>query len=410
VPAAPKPANEQDRLRALHSYGILDTPPDQHFNDLVEVASYICGTPIAVVTLVDEDRQWFKARVGLDAQETSRDASFCAHAILDDQLFEVPNALADVRFADNPLVLGELGLRFYAGVPLVTSENIALGTLCVIDREPRQLDAGQREAMHALSRQAVAMLERHRAFNDLRDLTRQKDEFFRMASHDLKNPLQAVFAATELLEMYAEQEQSSPRMRELLMMIDERAGAMKRIIEDFVDCHALEDGRLTLHREPMDLTSVAQSVIRGHAVTARTKGIAVELSAPDTLPASLDRARIAQVLENLVGNAIKFSPRDTAITVQLTAGKGLVRVAVVDAGPGLTETDMPELFARYGRLSAAPTGGETSTGLGLAICKQLIEAHGGQIGAYNNVGAGACFWFEVSAWSDGGIGESSLPV
>ena len=394
---APKPANEEDRLRALRSYAILDTPPDPHFTDLVEVASYICGTPIAIVTLVDAGRQWFKASVGLDVQETSRDVSFCAHAILHDQMLEVPNALDDLRFADNPLVLGEMGLRFYAGVPLVTGENVALGTLCVLDREPRQLDGGQREALHALSRQVVAMLERHRAFNSLRDLMRQKDEFLRMASHDLKNPLQAVFAATELLELYAEQEESSPRMRELLMVIDERAGAMKRIVEDFVDGHALEDGQLTLHREPTDLTSVVQSVILGHAITARAKGIVVALSAPGTLSANLDRARIVQVLENLVGNAIKYSPHDTAITVQLTAGEGLVRVAVLDAGPGLLESDMPELFTTYGRLSAVPTGGESSTGLGLAICKQLIEAHGGRIGAHNNAGAGACFWFEVSA-------------
>lgn len=396
MPAAPKPANEQERLKALRAYAILDTPADKHFNDLVEVASYICETPIAMVSLVDADRQWFKAKVGVEVEQTSRDVAFCAHAILQEEMLEVHDATKDPRFADSALVTENPGIRFYAGVPLITSDNFALGTLCVVDREPRQLNASQREALEALSRQVVAMIETHRAYIRVRELAKQKDEFLRVASHDLKNPLQAIQGATELLELFTEREHSSPEMREFIEMIQERAGAMSRIIEDFVDCQAMEDGQLKLTRTSTDLVEVAREVIAGHTANALAKRIALSLAVvPPTAPVSVDRARIAQVLENLVGNAIKFAPSDTQVTVRISTVADTLRVEVADGGPGLTAEDVPKLFTRYGRLSAQPTGGEISTGLGLAICKQLIDAHGGQIGAGNNAGPGATFWFEL---------------
>ena len=398
MPAAPKPVNEQERLKALRAYAILDTPADRHFTDLVEVASYICETPIAMVSLVDADRQWFKAKVGVDVQQTTRDVAFCAHAILQEEMLEVADATRDPRFSDSALVTGEPGIRFYAGVPLITSDNFALGTLCVVDRQPRQLNASQREALEALSRQVVAMIETHRAYIRVRELAKQKDDFLRVASHDLKNPLQAIRGATDLLSLFTEQEHSSPEMREFVDMIQDRAGAMQRIIEDFVDCQAMEDGQLKLTLSSVDLTEVARDVVAGHTPTAHAKGIALSvIVVGEVTPVRVDRARIAQVLENLVGNAIKFSPRGARVTVRLSSVADRVRVEVADNGPGLAEADMPRLFTRYGRLSAQPTGGETSTGLGLAICKQLVEAHGGQIGAGNGEGGGATFWFEVPA-------------
>jgi signal transduction histidine kinase len=396
LPAAPKPANEVERLKALRAYAILDTPADKHFTDLVEVASYICQTPIAMVSLVDADRQWFKAKVGIDEQQTSRDVAFCAHAILQEEMLEVRDATLDPRFADSALVTGEPGIRFYAGVPLITSDNFALGTLCVVDRQPRQLNDAQREALEALSRQVVAMIETHRAYIRVRELAKQKDEFLRVASHDLKNPLQAIRGATDLLGLFTEQEHSSPEMREFVAMIHDRADAMQRIIEDFVDCQAMEDGQLRLTVTSVDLTGVAREVVAAHALSAQAKEISLTLAVVGSVPAArVDRARLSQVLENLVGNAIKFSPRGAQVVVRLSAVAERIRIEVTDTGPGLAEADMPQLFTRYGRLSAQPTGGEISTGLGLAICRQLVEAHVGQIGAGNNEGPGATFWLEV---------------
>lgn len=151
--------DEPERLAALQHYEVLDTPPEPAFDDLAFLAAHICATPIAMVSLVDADRQWFKARVGLDLTETPRDVAFCAHAIAEPTPLVVPDALADDRFAGNPLVVGDPQIRFYAGAPLRVRDGHALGTLCVIDRVPRELSDEQQRALEALSRQVTAQLE-----------------------------------------------------------------------------------------------------------------------------------------------------------------------------------------------------------------------------------------------------------
>lgn len=174
---APIPQNEAARLDTLCQYSILDSPAEEAFDDLVRLAAYICEVPIALVSLVDTSRQWFKAKVGLTATETPRDLAFCAHAILQPDLFIIPDATQDPRFADNPLVTSDPNIRFYAGAPLVNSEGYALGTLCAIDYIPRELRAEQAEALQALARQVVAQLELRR---NLTDLTLIMDEHKRL--------------------------------------------------------------------------------------------------------------------------------------------------------------------------------------------------------------------------------------
>ena len=161
------PANEKARLAALEHYQILDTAAETAFDDIVKVASFICQTPIALVSLIDQNRQWFKARVGLDTTETAREQAFCAHTILQENTLIVEDAAQDDRFAKNPLVTGDPGIRFYAGAPLVTPDGFALGSLCVIDRQARRLSQGQISALEALARTVVTHLELRRTSADL---------------------------------------------------------------------------------------------------------------------------------------------------------------------------------------------------------------------------------------------------
>ncbi|HZH90355.1 MAG TPA: GAF domain-containing protein [Pyrinomonadaceae bacterium] len=166
-------ANEAARLEVLHEFAVLDTDPEQTFDDITRLAAYICHTPIAIITLVDAHRQWFKARVGLSLEETARDVSFCAHAIKQPGPMVVRDALDDERFRNNPLVLADPYIRFYAGSPLTTVEGFSLGTLCVIDRYPREITPEQMAALRVLSQQVMTQLELRRT---IRFLTRSVNE------------------------------------------------------------------------------------------------------------------------------------------------------------------------------------------------------------------------------------------
>lgn len=173
-------ASDAARVAALQKYAILDSEPEQAFDDLTLLASYVCKTPMALISLIDEKRQWFKSKIGISATETSRDIAFCSTAIQQAEVFVVPDALQDDRFRTNPLVVSEPNIRFYAGAPLINEEGYALGTLCVVDRTPRQLDAEQEAALKALTRLVLMQMEFRRNLimlkEALSDRTREEHE------------------------------------------------------------------------------------------------------------------------------------------------------------------------------------------------------------------------------------------
>jgi len=171
----PVPANEAERLRTLRSYRILDTKPEERFDELTRLAALICGVPISLISLIDTDRQWFKSRFGLDVEETPRAQAFCTHAIMQPDMFVVPDATKDERFAHNPLVTGDLHIRFYAGAPLAARDGHLLGTLCVIDHEPHTLTQAQKEALKIVGRLVIANFELRRDLQELRDALAARD-------------------------------------------------------------------------------------------------------------------------------------------------------------------------------------------------------------------------------------------
>jgi GAF domain-containing protein len=182
--------SEARRLKVLWQYDVLDTVPEELFDDLTELAARICEAPIALISLVDEDRQWFKSKVGISVNETSRDISFCAHAIKGQDLFIIPDATKDLRFANNPLVTSDPKIRFYAGAPLIAPDGEALGSLCVIDKVPRELSSEQQQALRVLARHVMTQLELRRHAKDLADAHKAreatKDELDKVQAENAK--------------------------------------------------------------------------------------------------------------------------------------------------------------------------------------------------------------------------------
>ena len=231
----------------------------------------------------------------------------------------------------------------------------------------------------------------------LRRLSELKDEFLRIASHDLKNPITSVRSFASFLQQMLKP--GSPVDEQAITCAERIYNAsrtMQKIVEDFLDFQALEDGRMQLVIQPNDLNAIVHTVVDTNAEYAASKSIEALLELAEDLPElQFDRDRLLQVVQNFVSNAIKFSPADTSFTVTTRAHENGVLLEVTDRGPGLTKDDLAKTFVKYARLSNKPTGGEKSSGLGLAICKQLVEAHGGEIGVHSTPGQGATFWFRL---------------
>ena len=232
--------NETERLESLNSYQVLDTAPEQVFNDIAQLAAFICGTPISLVSLIDGERQWFKARVGLQTQETSREHAFCQYAMRANNVYEVRDATTDERFAQNPLVTGDPNIRFYAGAPLLSPEGQPLGTLCAIDTIPRELTTDQRDALRILARQVMAHLELRRIRVQLEDERQKLDGVLRMAN----NTGDSLYANTRA-EIFVKQDQRLVRVPTADLQYVEALG-------DYVNLHTTRE-RLTMYGTMKDL-------------------------------------------------------------------------------------------------------------------------------------------------------------
>jgi len=393
--------HEPERLAALASYAVLDTPAEEAFDALTRLVANLLDVPISLVSLVDMERQWFKSRHGIDVIETARDVSFCGHVVAHDQPLVVEDTLRDQRFSDNPLVSGPAGVRFYAGYPLRTTEGHVLGTLCAIDVRPRVLKPQQLEILKILADEVMARLElrrKQRLLGEaLADLARsnatlarlndEKSKLLGMAAHDLRNPIASIQGHAALL---LEVELDAEQRRRALESIGRVSRQMLVMVNDLLDVSAIESGRLELRRERCALHELLGQRVEFFRLLAARKSISIATRIGE-VAAELDPQRIEQVIDNLLSNAVKYSPPGAAVDVSLGLDGQDAVLAVQDRGPGLTEEDRRRLFGAFQRLSARPTGGEKSTGLGLAITQRIVTAHGGRIEVESAPGQGATF-------------------
>jgi two-component system sensor histidine kinase/response regulator len=231
----------------------------------------------------------------------------------------------------------------------------------------------------------------------LKRMKQVNDRFLRAASHDLKKPLMLMLDVARQLKLeYPAGKPMTEDGLSILELLIQSGEFMQHIIEDLLELRAIRDGRLSLTKVPTDFGALVRQAVVRNASYAGSKAIELGMQfAPDLPPIRGDDFRLTQVLENLIGNAIKFGPRGTRVTVAVRREGDLVACEVADTGPGIPETEMARLFEEYAHISNVPTGGESSTGLGLSICRELIALHGGEIGARNNSGGGATFWFRL---------------
>lgn len=406
--SAPHPENEGDRLQKLLDYKILDTGPEKAFDRITRIVAETIGVPIALVSLIDTDRQWFKSRYGLDAEQTPRDAAFCAHAILGDQVFVIEDAHLDERFADNPLVTGDPSVRFYAGAPLITPDGHKLGTLCAIDRVPRKISNEHLQLIEDLASLVVDEIELQRALrlavsnveeqNDLRVAAEAantvKSQFLASMSHEIRTPLNAVIGLTGLvLETDLNEAQ-----RDHLSNVSLAGKNLLGLINDILDFSKIEAGKLdtdNVHFSVKDVLENLESIIEPQAEeNGNTLVIEVGPTVPDGL--SGDPLRIGQILINLVGNAVKFT-KDGTVTVSVSIDDNQDRIlfTVSDTGIGMSLAQVDKLFQPFTQANQTVTREFGGTGLGLTISQRLVELLGGTICVTSDAGNGSTFMFRL---------------
>lgn len=385
------------RLAELHGLDILDSDYEQAYDDICALASAVCGTPIALISLVDRDRQWFKAKVGLDVRETPVELAFCAHAIDQDGVFEIPDASLDNRFRDNALVTSDPHIRFYAGAPLVTARGHALGTVCVIDRQPRRLTAEQRTLLQALSRQVSQLLSLREATataarrNQM--LLAEAEAHGRMlaiVAHDLRSPLVTQAAVAELA-LRAAQRADLEAVQRYLGILRSSAGQAALLVENLLAWGlAGATGLLEPKPEAVDVETIVAEVRAALLAMTEGKGITVAAAGGAGITVVADRHLLRSILLNLLGNALKFSPAGQHVRIEWQPlDEGMVSIAVIDQGPGIPAAQLAAIASGALAESTVGTAGERGTGVGLRLCDELARRSGGRFHVEAGPGIGS---------------------
>lgn len=381
---------ETSRIDVLRQYEILDTPPDFSLDGLTRLAARIFDVPVALVSFVDTNRVWFKSHFGLEEQEILLEPGLCASAILSDELYLVEDAIKNPGSQDNTLVTGKEKIRFYAGMPLRTKEGFNLGAFCIMDKKPRKFSQAEKEILGNLSELVLNHLELRQ---EARIAVKHQHQILNTTAHDLKNPLSIM---PLLADMIMHHKNDPKAIDDIAQQIKDAGRRMAAVIHEILENAREEAGRVNLRLQAVELASLVTGVVNSNSALAKNKRQHLHLEIEKDCIVYADPRRLTEIVDNLINNAIKYSPMGTSAYVKVKLKEEFAVIEVRDEGPGLTKDDMKNLFRRFTSLSARPTGGENSTGLGLSIVKNLVDAHRGFIHVNSDgPGKGATFSIEL---------------
>jgi len=394
--------DEEARLAVLDSYGILDTPPERSFDDVVRLVSQLLSAPIAAVNLIARNRQWFKSEIGLGTREMPLDDSICRFALLEEQQLIVPDTREDPRFRCNPLVTKDAGLRFYAGALLKTREGVPLGTLCVLDDKPRPQGLSEQEqfVLATLAHQIMSQIELRKAMDEqdtliaaLRQADQRKDEFLAMLAHELRNPLAPIVSAATMLSNFNLDPAMVQRASEI---VARQAGHMTSLIDDLLDVSRVTRGKVELELRELDFKDVIADAIEQVRPLIEKHQHRLTLDLPPARAIVVgDRKRLVQVMTNLLSNAAKYTLEGGCIGVRLMTDGAELDLEIRDDGIGMS----PELIASAFDLFAQGARGldrsQGGLGIGLALVRSLLKLHGGAVSVSSD-GPGRGSTFHVS--------------
>ena len=391
--------NEDERLKLLESYSILDTLPELDYDNLTDIAAAICGTPISLITFIDEERQWFKSRHGIDVSETPRDYSFCAHAINDpNNVFIIEDSRKDIRFFDNPAVSGNPNIIFYAGVPLINEMGLPLGTLCVIDHKPKTLSENQIHSLKALSDQIMKLLELRlksieleKVIVKLEKKNQELEIFARIAAHDLKSPLANVSGLAEVfIETYSSIIDAEGQ--KIMQLIINSANKLRQMIDGLLD-YSKTDKLITENRTEVNL-KILKNEISNLFIFQNNCSITF---ISNLISIKTNKTALEQILINLVANAIKYNDKEIAeIEIEILKEDKFYKIVVNDNGPGILKEDYETIFEIFKVVSAEDRFGQKGNGIGLATVKKIVEDLGGTIYVKSEIGKGSKFIFTLA--------------
>ena len=375
------PENESERLGELLDFGILDTNSEEQFDDLVYLAASICECSTALISLVDTDRQWFKAKTGIDIDETSRDISFCGHAIHSKDLFEIQDATKDIRFRTNPLVLQDNGIRFYAGQPLVTSSGNIIGTLCVLDDEPKKLNFIQKKQLEILANQIIVLMELRKKYDDQSVLLRRQSSFVSSMSHEVRTPLTAISGYTDILKSTLAANEDLV-VKDSIEALKSTSSHLLDLIGDILDFSKLDASKMIMSSETVELKKLLKQIKSVLKISALQNNVDLKIVQTLATPTYIktDSTLLKQMLINLGSNAIKFSKNGlVTISVDFKESSSELFICVIDNGIGMSESESKNIFNPFVQANSKVKKDYKGTGLGLPITKEIAELFGGEL-------------------------------